>query len=454
MRARSAGELERLASDALRSVLPDASATLLDARGAARLFDAAATAKLASGEILSRRNGEFIVRAAPLASRRTPGGVLYIEAPAGAEPPPGTRVNPNRVDRVIRTLALLASAALENVDRLELAQPQEMGSPVAPYGIAGNSPPVQRMLGAIRKAGPTNSTVLITGESGTGKELVARALHEASNRRDRPFVAVNCAAIPEALLEGELFGYQRGAFTGATSAKAGRFERATGGAIFLDEIGELPLALQSKLLRVVQEHEIERLGATGPVKVDIRVLAATNRDLSAMVAEGKFRLDLYHRLSVITVRAPALRERTGDIPLLAAHFLDKCTAELHRPRLTLSAEALAALEAHTWPGNIRELANTIERAAVFAEGSAVSLEDLSEDLWPGAPAAQSGAYHEEVRAMKVRIITDALRGSGGNVSAAAAGLGLNPTYLHRLMSNLRLRERGPSARAGRLDEDE
>lgn len=455
LRARSAAELERLASEALRPVLPEASVTLLDSRGASKRFDEAATAKVSRGETLMRRADGAVSWAAPLASRSTLGGILLVEAPDTPDDPAGTRVNPNRVDRVVRTLALLTSAALENIDRLELAeQPKKEESPAAPYGIVGNSPPVQRMLAAIRKAGPTNSTVLITGESGTGKELVARALHEVSNRRDRPFIAVNCAAIPEALLEGELFGHQRGAFTGATAARAGRFERAAGGAIFLDEIGELPLPLQSKLLRVVQDHEIERLGSTGATKIDIRVLTATNRDLTAMVAEGTFRLDLFHRLSVITVRAPSLRDRAGDIPLLAAHFLDKCAAELHRPRLTISAEALAALEAHTWPGNVRELANAIERAAVFAEGSAVSLEDLPEDLWPGAPGSHAGAYHEAVRSTKVRLITEALRSCGGNVSSAAAALGLNPTYLHRLISNLQLRERGPSPRNRRLDEDE
>ncbi|MBV9780135.1 MAG: sigma 54-interacting transcriptional regulator, partial [Acidobacteriaceae bacterium] len=232
-------------------------------------------------------------------------------------------------------------------------------------GIVGNSPVIRRLLGMIERVAPRDTTVLITGESGTGKELIARALHEKSSRRDRPFVAVNCAALTETLFESELFGHEKGAFTGAISLKRGRFELAQGGTIFLDEIGELGAPLQAKLLRVLQQREFERVGGSQPHPLDIRIIAATNRDLSEDVRDGRFREDLYHRLNVVTLDSPPLRDRKEDIPLLARYFLQRSAERCKRHVLGLSPEAEEMIMSYSWPGNVRELENAIERAVVL-----------------------------------------------------------------------------------------
>ncbi len=256
----------------------------------------------------------------------------------------------------------------------------------ARYGLIGNSPPLLQALGELERVSQTQATVLLLGESGTGKELFARAVHLASGRRDRPFIKVNCSAIPDALFESELFGYERGAFTGASTARAGWFEQADSGTIFLDEIGELPLAMQSKLLRTLQEGTLVRLGGQREVKVNVRLVAATNRDLAREVEAGQFRQDLYYRLNVIPIRLPSLAERREDIRALALHFVSRAN-QAHQRNVNLSTDALVRLEAHPWPGNIRELGNVIERLVLLANDTLVTDAELNRFL-PGAMATQ------------------------------------------------------------------
>ncbi len=246
-------------------------------------------------------------------------------------------------------------------------------------GIIGKSKAIKEITGIINKIAPTPATVLITGESGVGKEVIAKAIHYNSPRRDKPFVKINCAAIPEDLLESELFGYEKGAFTGANKTKKGKFEIANGGTIFLDEIGDMPLILQSKLLRVLQEKEIERLGGNSPIKIDVRIIAATNKNLEKMVLEGTFREDLYYRLNVISIYVPPLRERKEDIPLLVFYFLDKFNREYNK-NLEISDELLEILKNYQWPGNIRQLQNTVERMVILAKGKVLTEDDLPVDI--------------------------------------------------------------------------
>src|SRR6202453_3651586 len=239
----------------------------------------------------------------------------------------------------------------------------------ARFGIIGTSQGIAELYAILERVADTPTTVLITGESGTGKELVARALHEHSGRKDKPFIKVNCAAIPKELIESELFGYERGAFTGAVASKPGRFELATGGTLFLDEIGEIPVEMQVKLLRVLQECEFERVGGIKTIRVDVRLVAATNRDLKKLIAAGSFREDLFYRLNVVPIRLPALRERVGDIPLLVSHFLTKFNDRLKKHVTGAEQEATDVLGQYSWPGNIRELENVIERAVLFCDAS-------------------------------------------------------------------------------------
>ena len=312
------------------------------------------------------------------------------------------------------------------------------------HDMVGDSEPMRRVYTRIEKVAPSDCTVLINGETGTGKELAARAIHQNSRRARRPFVAINCAALTESLLESELFGHEKGAFTGAIVQKKGKLEVADGGTVFLDEIGELAPSLQSKLLRALQHHEFERVGGTRTIKVDVRVIAATNRDLAAAAADGTFRQDLWYRLNVVSLTMPPLRERRGDIPVLAAHFVAKYGRG--RP-VTLSAEAVTLLASHDWPGNVRELENAIERAVVLGASDRIVADDLPEPLVENAAGAASGGettmYHQGVAEVKRRLILGALDRSGGNYTAAARLLGLNPTYLHRLLRNLQLRDAAP-----------
>jgi DNA-binding NtrC family response regulator len=310
------------------------------------------------------------------------------------------------------------------------------------HDLIGQSPPMLEIYRRIARAAPTDSTVLVRGESGTGKELVARAIHANSARARGPFVAINCAAVPEGLMESELFGHERGAFTGAVAQKRGRIETAHGGTAFFDEIGELPLALQAKLLRVLQERQVERVGGTRAFPVDIRVVAATNRDLDAAVKDGTFRQDLFYRLNVIALPVAPLRHRNGDLPLLITYFVRRHASRCGRKVRGVTREARVRLLEYDWPGNVRELENAIERAIVMSTGEWIEEDDLPEHLLeaPSRDEPADEGYHGGVNRAKRDLIARALERSGGNVAKAARLLSLQPTYLHRLIRNLGLKD--------------
>jgi two-component system, NtrC family, response regulator AtoC len=309
--------------------------------------------------------------------------------------------------------------------------------------LLGESPSMRGVLDAVERVAPASAGVLIRGESGTGKELVARRIHDLSDRTRGPFVAVNCAAIPDTLVESELFGHRRGAFTGADRDRPGKFRQADGGTLFLDEVGDMALAAQAKLLRVLQEGTVEPLGGADPVPVDVRVLAATHRDLKALAAEGKFREDLLFRLRVVEIELPPLRERDGDVLLLARHFLAAS------PRgLTLSPETERALLSYPWPGNVRELANAIERATIFCRGTVVQPDDLPQEI-RGAERTADGwrfdwqpgddfqtAKKKLIDRFERSILTQALAAHGGNISQAARSLGLHRQSLQQKLQEL------------------
>ena len=313
-------------------------------------------------------------------------------------------------------------------------------------GIIGRSQPMRHLFQLLETVAATASTVLVTGETGTGKELAARAIHHNSPRRSNRFVALNCSAIPETLLEAELFGHVRGAFTGAVGNRQGRLEQAHRGTLFLDEVGTMSPALQAKLLRVLQEREFERVGDSHTVKIDVRVIAATHSDLMKMVADGTFREDLYYRLNVIPIRMPSLRERREDIPLLVQHFLDRLTAEAGRPPVTVSQDVMRRLMAHPWPGNVRQLENAVERALAFSKGRAqIEVADLSPEIqnMPAPEVVTDAAFPDEgldlaryVEAVELSLIRRSLERTQGNKRQAARLLNLKRTTLIEKLKRL------------------
>ena len=347
--------------------------------------------------------------------------------------------------------ALVVSRALERKRLREQAASlrRELEGVYSFHALVGKSPAMRDVYRLLEQAAGLDITVLLTGETGTGKELAARAVHYHSARRERRFVPVNCGALPSELVESELFGHARGAFTGATGAKPGLFEEAQGGTIFLDEVGELPLPVQVKLNRALQEREIRRVGDNAPVKVDVRVIAATHRDLKAEASAGRFREDLFYRLHVYPVRLPPLRERREDIPLLAAHFLEKHAGASRRQLAGFAPEALRTLTGYAWPGNVRELENAVERSVAVAAGPDVELRDLP----PEVTGAQEGAlpaeilarmpYREAVDTARDRVSREYLvalmREFGGNVTRAAERAGMERESLHRLLKRYGVR---------------
>jgi two-component system response regulator HydG len=388
------------------------------------------------------------------------GGLLYADRRRG----PGW----DPVDvMAVGCVAHLVSAALAAVEtRNALARENQALEESLGGGrrLVGSSPAAQGLLAFVAKVGPSDATILLTGESGSGKEMVAHAIHRASRRSRGPFIAVNCAAMTETLIESELFGHEKGAFTGATERKLGRFELADKGTLFLDEVGELPLNCQTKFLRVLEERLFERVGGTRPIAVDVRVIAATNRNLAEMVRLGQFREDLYYRLSVIHNVVPPLRQRAGDIPELAEHFLAQLRSQVARRVTGFTGDAIRALMAHPWPGNVRELRNAIERAIVLGEGELIRLEDLPPDLGGGAPApispaplpelagpppgygptpppmptaapAPIGPVARSLRDLERDGIIAALRATGGNKAQAAAILEIDRSTLYKKLKD-------------------
>ncbi|HEY6006649.1 MAG TPA: sigma-54 dependent transcriptional regulator [Anaeromyxobacter sp.] len=320
-----------------------------------------------------------------------------------------------------------------------------------PLEMVGSGPAMQKLFELVRRAAPSEGRVLVTGENGTGKELVARALHEQSRRKDAPFVKLNCAAVPAELIESELFGHERGAFTGAVAARRGKFEQADGGTLFLDEVGDMPAAMQAKVLRVLQEGEFERVGGQQSFKVDVRVVAATNKDLEAEVKAGRFREDLYYRLAVVPIHAPPLRERKEDVPELASRFLAEACERNGRRPMKLAREAMLVLQGHEWPGNVRELKNLVERLAILSDGPEISADDVAAVL-PGArrPKAdrfRAGAsFHDLVEEAEREIILGALDANEDNVSDTARALGLERSHLYKKMRGLGIK-RGEGEKA-------
>ena len=367
-------------------------------------------------------------------------GVIYLDASN-----PEARFDEDHL-QLLTAMGSMAALALDSARRMEWLEEENrrlQAEMNIEHNMVGESPRMRDVYQFINRVAPKDSTVLISGESGTGKELVARAIHRNSTRASKPYVAINCAAIAENLLESELFGHEKGAFTGAIAQKKGKLESAEGGTVFLDEIGELAPMLQAKMLRVLQEREFERVGSTKTIKLDIRLIAATNRDLEEEVRKGGFREDLFYRLNVVSMRMPGLRERREDISLLASYFAAKYAKRANRNVVGISPQARAFLLNYDWPGNVRELENAIERAVVLGSSDLILPEDLPEVVLekagPAASSAAVSAFHDTVREAKKTVIIAAVEQAGGNYTEAARILGLHPNYLHRLIRNLNLK---------------
>ena len=371
----------------------------------------------------------------PLVATEKTVGAIYLASP-GNVPFSDEHVH------FLSSVSRFAAVTIENrlvLDALS-SENQRLKEQIYTSNIVGESRQIEQLESFISRVAQGDSAVLIRGESGTGKELVARAIHQRSPRAERPFIALNCAAIPEALLESELFGHERGAFTGAVSVKKGKLEAAEDGTLFFDEIGELAPLLQAKLLRVLQQREFERIGSNRCLKFGARVLAATNKNLEQAIKAGEFRQDLYYRLNVVSVTVPTLRERRDDIPLLALYFAAKYAATSKRPFKGISREARQLLMSYSWPGNVRELENAIEHAIVLGLTEEILPEDLPVAILEEQSAELQGArYYDVLNHAKKEMILDALRESGGSYPAAAHALGIHPKYLHRLARNLKLK---------------
>lgn len=341
--------------------------------------------------------------------------------------------------KILTVFAELASLAIDNARKINQFQKEneDLKDELSKkYQIIGESPELRKVLSDALKVANSKTSTLIIGESGTGKELLARLIHHAGSRREKPMIIINCAALPETLLEAELFGYEKGAFTGAMARKIGKFELADSGTLFLDEIGEMSQGMQAKLLGVLQEGVFYRVGGSSSISVDVRIISASNRDIPQDVAEGRFREDLYYRLNVVQIRMPTLRERRGDIPLLIDYFLDIFRQERGHPHLSISPKAMSKMKEYGWPGNVRELKNAIERAVVMGNGEEVLPEDLPiSETKTGYPGIQVGMTLKEAEdGFKKEFIVMNLKQTEGNRSKAAKILGIQRTYLSRLIS--------------------
>jgi transcriptional regulator with GAF, ATPase, and Fis domain len=366
-------------------------------------------------------------------------GVIYADTTH-----PGAHLDEDHL-HLLTAIASIVAVALKHVRYVEWLEweNQRLQEEInVEYDMIGDSSRMNDVRRFISRVAAADSTVLIRGESGTGKELVARAIHRNSRRQNRPFVAINCAALTDTLLESELFGHEKGAFTGAVALKKGKIEVADTGTVFLDEIGELAPNLQSKLFRVLQEREFERVGGTRPIKVDVRVIAATNQELEDAIKTGKFRQELFYRLNVVSIMMPPLRERREDIPLLATHFIKDYSKEANRPVAGIALEALALLRQYDWPGNIRELQNAMQHAVVLGSSDHIRPEDLPEYLVERKEPSSSNIlrYHDTVNSVKRQLIIKAVEQASGNFTEAAKLLNLHPNYLHRLIRNMDIRK--------------
>jgi transcriptional regulator with PAS, ATPase and Fis domain len=370
--------------------------------------------------------------AVPLFLRELIAGVIYLKRAASFE----------EADfQLVTAISQIASVALENAFHLEwlqsevkrLEQDLELES-----DLLGDSAQMHDLRGRIARVAPSDTTVLILGESGTGKELVARAVHANSPRALKPFMAISCAALPENLLESELFGHEKGAFTGAFAQKVGKLEAAKGGTVFLDEIGEIPLPMQAKLLRVLQQREVERVGGMRAIPLDFRLIAATNRNLEEAIRAGSFRQDLFYRLNVVTLHTPALRSRSEDILPLAQHFLARYGEKCGRKIVGISPEARTLLRSYEWPGNVRELENAMERAVVLGSADMILAEDLPETLAESHPPPACGLLHDAVNGAKRAVVQRAFEQANHDHEEAARLLGVHPNYLYRLIKNMAL----------------
>ncbi len=364
-------------------------------------------------------------------------GVIYLSSPASSAAFGEDHAY------FLSAVSRIAAVTLENLSKLDSlrAENQRLRAQVkADNTLVGESRPMRRVNEFIGRVAAGDSTVLIRGESGTGKELVARAIHANGSRPDKPFIAINCAAIPEALLESELFGHEKGAFTGAIGTKKGKLEAAEDGMLFLDEIGEMAPLLQAKLLRVLQQREFERVGGNRLLPFNARVIAATNKNLEQAIKTGEFRQDLYYRLNVVSVALPPLREHREDIPLLALYFANKHAGKCKRAFKGIAAEARSLLMQYSWPGNIRELENAIEHAIVLGLTDEILLEDLPNALLEEQSSGLGTArYHDTLNQTKKQLVLAALDETNGSYVEAARLLGIHPKYLHRLIRNLNLK---------------
>ena len=375
----------------------------------------------------------------PLVAFDKPLGVIYLDIFSGA-----TQFDEGHL-QLLTAIAGVAAMAFENARRFELLEQENrrlQHEVKLDHQMVGESESMRQVYALLSRVAASSSTVLLLGESGTGKELAARAIHLNSPRASKPFIAINCATLTESLLESELFGHEKGAFTGAISQKPGRLELAEGGTVFLDEVGELSPSIQAKLLRVLQTREFERVGGTRPIKVDVRAIAATNRDLKAAIKAGQFREDLYYRLNVVSIPMPPLRERRQDIPLLATYFVAEYSKKCKRRVTGISAEARRLLCAYDWPGNVRQLENAIERAVVLGVTELIVPEDLPETIFESdaLPDQPPAGYHETIREAKRQLVSQTLQQTGGNYTEAAKLLGIHPNNLHRIVRDLKLRE--------------
>jgi Nif-specific regulatory protein len=426
-RARGKDEAVKVSRTIVQQVLRDGVALLAG--------DGSEEKQLSTESLISARTHS--VMCVPLIMFDRKLGVLYLDSTL-----PRDKFNREHL-QLVTAIAGIAAVAIENARQFEWLETENerlLADVNIEHNMIGDGAAMQRIYHFISKVAPTDATVLINGESGTGKELAARAIHRNSKRAQKPFMAVNCAALNDALLESELFGHERGAFTGAIAQKKGRLETADGGTVFLDEIGELTPQLQVKLLRVLQERQFERVGGTGTIKVDLRLIAATNKNLEEAIESGQFRQDLYYRLNVVSLEMPPLRDRREDIMLLANYFADKYGTMCNRKLKGFSPEARTCLTAYDWPGNVRELENTIERAIVLGTTEWILPEDLPEALLETRVSGDGSltTYHRAVVQNKKQMILRAIEDANHNHVEAARLLGIHPNYLQRLIRNLNL----------------